>query len=57
VFELKWDGFRGIAETDADGGVVFYSRTQKDKRATIVAASGTEYSTHWLRFAKAGVSS
>jgi bifunctional non-homologous end joining protein LigD len=25
-FELKWDGFRAIAETDRDGSVKLYSR-------------------------------
>jgi bifunctional non-homologous end joining protein LigD len=30
LFELKWDGFRAIAETDGKGGVALYSRNQKD---------------------------
>jgi len=29
VFELKWDGFRAITETDGQGAVKFYSRNQK----------------------------
>ena len=28
LFELKWDGFRAIAETDGKGGVALYSRNQ-----------------------------
>ena len=30
LFELKWDGFRTIAETDGTNGVKLYSRNQKD---------------------------
>lgn len=30
LFELKWDGFRAIAETDGTNGVKLYSRNQKD---------------------------
>jgi len=30
LFELKWDGFRGIAETDGQGAVKLYSRNQND---------------------------
>jgi bifunctional non-homologous end joining protein LigD len=29
-FELKWDGFRAIAETDYEGGVKPYSRNHRD---------------------------
>jgi len=29
-FELKWDGFRGIAELDGQGSVKLYSRRQND---------------------------
>jgi len=29
-FELKWDGFRAIAETDGTGGVKLYSRRHND---------------------------
>ena len=29
-FELKWDGFRAIAETDGQGAVKLYSRNQND---------------------------
>jgi bifunctional non-homologous end joining protein LigD len=31
-FELKWDGFRAIAETDGTGGVKLYSRRHNDFR-------------------------
>ena len=30
LFEVKWDGFRTIAETDGTNGVKLYSRNQKD---------------------------
>jgi bifunctional non-homologous end joining protein LigD len=30
LFELKWDGFRGIADTDGSGKVQLYSRNQND---------------------------
>ena len=30
LFELKWDGFRAIAETDGSGGVKLYSRRSND---------------------------
>jgi ATP-dependent DNA ligase len=30
LFELKWDGFRTMAETDGTNGVKLYSRNQKD---------------------------
>jgi bifunctional non-homologous end joining protein LigD len=30
LFELKWDGFRVIAETDGQGAVKLYSRSQND---------------------------
>jgi bifunctional non-homologous end joining protein LigD len=30
MFELKWDGFRAIAETDGQGAVKLYSRNQND---------------------------
>jgi len=30
LFELKWDGFRPIAETDGQGAVKLYSRKQND---------------------------
>jgi len=30
VFELKWDGFRAIAETDGKGGVKHYSGRHND---------------------------
>jgi ATP-dependent DNA ligase len=30
LFELKWDGFRAIAETDGQGAVKLYSRNQND---------------------------
>lgn len=30
LFELKWDGFRAIAETDGAGKVRLYSRKQTD---------------------------
>jgi bifunctional non-homologous end joining protein LigD len=30
LFELKWDGFRAIAERDQGGHVSLYSRNQKD---------------------------
>ena len=30
LFELKWDGFRAIAETDGQGAVKLYSRNQID---------------------------
>jgi len=30
LFELKWDGFRTIAETDGTDGVKLYSRNQSD---------------------------
>jgi bifunctional non-homologous end joining protein LigD len=30
LFELKWDGFRAIAETDGTNGVKLYSRNQSD---------------------------
>jgi ATP-dependent DNA ligase len=29
-FELKWDGFRAITETDGTGGVKLYSRRHND---------------------------
>jgi len=29
LFELKWDGFRTIAETDGTDGVKLYSRNQR----------------------------
>ena len=32
LFELKWDGFRAIAETNGTDGVKLYSRNQKDFR-------------------------
>jgi bifunctional non-homologous end joining protein LigD len=31
-FELKWDGFRAIAETDENGGVKLYSSRHNDLR-------------------------
>jgi len=30
LFELKWDGFRAIADTDGAGGVKLYSRRHND---------------------------
>ena len=30
LFELKWDGFRAIAETDGQGAVKLYSRNHND---------------------------
>ena len=30
LFELKWDGFRAIGETDHSGGVKLYSRQHSD---------------------------
>ena len=30
LFELKWDGFRAIAEMDGQGAVKLYSRNQND---------------------------
>ena len=30
LFELKWDGFRAVAETDGQGAVKLYSRNQND---------------------------
>src|SRR5262245_34762758 len=30
LFELKWDGFRAIAETESQGAVALYSRNQND---------------------------
>lgn len=30
LFELKWDGFRAIAETEPDGGLRLYSRRHND---------------------------
>jgi bifunctional non-homologous end joining protein LigD len=30
LFELKWDGFRTIAETDGTNGLKLYSRNQSD---------------------------
>jgi len=30
LFELKWDGFRGVAELDGNGGVNLYSRRHND---------------------------
>ena len=30
LFELKWDGFRAIAETDGQGAVRLYSRNHND---------------------------
>ena len=30
LFELKWDGFRTIAEADGTNGVKLYSRNQSD---------------------------
>ena len=40
LFELKWDGFRAIAERDHAGHVSLYSRNYRDfaKRAPIVEA-------------------
>jgi bifunctional non-homologous end joining protein LigD len=39
LFELKWDGFRAIAETDAHGEVALYSRNHNDfkKRFPVIA--------------------
>src|SRR5262245_13261436 len=39
LFELKWDGFRAIAETDREGGVRLYSRRDNDfkKRFPLIA--------------------
>jgi bifunctional non-homologous end joining protein LigD len=39
LFELKWDGFRAIAETDGAGGVKLYSRRHNDfkKRFPLIA--------------------
>jgi bifunctional non-homologous end joining protein LigD len=30
IFELKWDGFRGIAETESSGSLRLYSRRHND---------------------------
>jgi hypothetical protein len=42
LFELKWDGFRTIAETDGTDGVKLYSRNQTDfkKRFPPIADAG-----------------
>jgi bifunctional non-homologous end joining protein LigD len=32
LFELKWDGFRAIAEMDGNGGVKIYRRRHNDLR-------------------------
>jgi bifunctional non-homologous end joining protein LigD len=42
LFELKWDGFRTIAETDGTDGVKLYSRNQSDfkKRFPPIANAG-----------------
>ena len=39
LFELKWDGFRAIAETNRDGKVSSYSGKQNDfnKRFPVIA--------------------
>jgi len=39
LFELKWDGFRAIAETDAHGQVALYSRNHNHfkKRFPVIA--------------------
>jgi bifunctional non-homologous end joining protein LigD len=41
LFELKWDGFRAIAEKDRQG-VRLYSRKQKDftKRFPVIGEQG-----------------
>lgn len=44
LFELKWDAFRAIAETDGQGAVKLYSRNQNDfkKRFPPIAQALTE---------------
>lgn len=44
LFELKWDGFRAIAETDGAGKVGLYSRKQNEfnKRFPTIAAALSE---------------
>jgi len=32
LFELKWDGFRAIAEMDGQGAVKLYSRNHNDSK-------------------------
>lgn len=34
-FELKWDGFRAIAETERTGAKALYSRNQRDFKKAI----------------------
>ena len=43
-FELKWDGFRAIAETDGAGSVKLYSRRHNDfkKRFLLIADAMAE---------------
>ena len=44
VFELKWDGFRAIAETDGQGATKLYSRHHNDfkKRFSPIAQALAE---------------
>lgn len=44
LFELKWDGFRAVAETDGQGAVKLYSRNQNDfkKRFPAIAEALAE---------------
>ena len=44
LFELKWDGFRAIGETDGGGKVSLYSRKQNEfnKRFPAIAAALAE---------------
>ena len=48
-FELKWDGFRAIAETDDAGGVKLYSRRHNDFKKrfppTVDALAGLKQAT------------
>ena len=47
LFELKWDGFRAIAETESDGGLRLYSRRHNDftKRFPAIAHALAELNT------------
>jgi len=50
LFELKWDGFRAIAETDVAGGVKLYSRRHNDfrKRFPLIADALADLKTEAL---------
>jgi bifunctional non-homologous end joining protein LigD len=50
LFELKWDGFRAIAETDGQGAVKLYSRNQNDfkKRFPPIAQALEELGRPWI---------